>query len=120
MDYGKCVVCRGTGRTPGLAAALGKVVGLTGVVLTDREPAAWRTASEKHARYSWVLREPGWEPEEHPSILRRDLFDLLAGYIPDSPWNGRRYPTRDAALLALSTAALAFCRLAAAEATCPT
>jgi uncharacterized protein (TIGR02996 family) len=98
-----CPACRGTGKTPGHAAALFKSAPIEKVTLSDKRPAQGVYPSE-----SWY-----WEEGEADFwFLPRDLFDLLAGHRRASqrtdqhPSRQRHYDTGPAAHDALHAAAL--------------
>jgi uncharacterized protein (TIGR02996 family) len=94
---------RGSGRTPGIAAALGATCpGLGRVVLTDREPY------NGHERYSWWDASKIRENWLHPaSDLPTELWSLLADQaFQDDRAGGKWYDTVSAATAALSAAAL--------------
>jgi uncharacterized protein (TIGR02996 family) len=100
VDYGKCVVCRGTGRTPGLAALAGRQP-VTGVVLTDREP-----------RHIAGAIQSGWTWSKHDTGERDDvpqLWDLIDCPSYTDGWF-KYFPTRADAHAALAAAALAYLR----------
>jgi uncharacterized protein (TIGR02996 family) len=95
--------CSGTGRTPGLAAVLAGRQPVTGVVLTDREPAQ---SNQHPGLWRWYADpRPPMDPDEIPD----ELFALLDGDFPDGakvPY----YPSAAAAHAALSAACVAYLR----------
>lgn len=111
----------GTGRTPGAGPAIFAAQPVTGVTLSDREP--WESRDHNgQTDWSWVIN-----PDEHgllrdgdmPHFLPQSLWDLLSGYITavSARVRARRYPTRDAALVALSAACVAWGRANAKDMT---
>lgn len=108
---GKCRQCDGTGRVPGIAADLFRTQPVTRVTLSDREPFE----SRKGEKFRW------WDGRSitptrdlHPSsTLPAELYDGLTGFLPKESWDRlytRDYPTRAAAIDALSSAAVAWGR----------
>lgn len=95
-----CPDCRGTGRTPGLAADLFRAHPIEAVRLTDRRPA--RNALD----WEWLLREdaPGY------AALPAALFDRLTGWVNQVTANARYYPEQVNAADALSRACVAYGR----------
>ena len=104
-----CRWCDGTGRTPGLSAQLGAVVGLTAVRIVDVEPhgfdsvgvSLWNDAGPRHPTSAVS------ESARVPAPIYAELQRQATGYTVD---RACYYPTRTAALDALSAAALCFCR----------
>jgi uncharacterized protein (TIGR02996 family) len=100
-----CPVCRGTGRTPGIAPALFACQPVTAVTLTDRVPL--------QLRRGWV-----WRSGSDNDPVPNGLPDFLHQY---GLWDGSRpagerptaFATRDLALSALSRACVAWGRRAA-------
>lgn len=99
-----CPDCSGTGTTPGIAAAVFRQHPVTRVVVANREP----TQNVGNRCWMWV-RESGMAGmrDELPS----EVFDHLQPADPLCPYHvfgrpgdWRSYPTRDAALDALSRA----------------
>jgi uncharacterized protein (TIGR02996 family) len=89
-------------------ARVGRVTGLTGVVLGDREPAEERER-DGGDRFRWVCNDGS------ASGLPEAVHSRLTRYTTDAAWTGvvKDYPTRSAAVHALSAAALALARSAA-------
>jgi uncharacterized protein (TIGR02996 family) len=89
-------------------ARVGRITGLTGVVLGDREPAEERER-DGGDRFRWVCNDGS------ASGLPEVVYSRLTGYTTAAAWTGvvKDYPTRAAALAALSAAALALARSAA-------
>ena len=101
-DLPKCRPCSGTGHVPGLIDTIFSRWAITEVRLTDREPAEWSEESGEN-RYVWTKRDN--DLIEAPCDLPLELFNRMqSGELNRGIW-ARRYPTRDAALLALSHAA---------------
>jgi uncharacterized protein (TIGR02996 family) len=122
-----CVVCDSTGRTPGVAGRLAACP-VTSVTLTNCEPYERDDVSPR--TFQWIEQTrrafereqgDGGTPSSVMGALHKDLFRLLVPHpkyrkrderanerMPDD----RRltYPTREAALLALSHAAVNLCR----------
>jgi uncharacterized protein (TIGR02996 family) len=102
---GECRVCRGSGRTLGIAAAVGRSVPVESVVLTDKEPY-WNGGG-----YCWFRSTRPLPSGAVPAsaILPDNLYDGLDG--------GQRrfdpHSTREAALIALERLAANHCRLKA-------
>lgn len=118
-----CPACSGTGRTPGLAAALGRVVGLTAVVPVDVEP--WTNDHlDLDEGFRW-WRASAWEGEgtDQAGNLPDEIYDMIQpegrqmrsqkGGPPHRHFVGCH--TRAAALDALSAACLAYCKSLAAH-----
>lgn len=104
--YYMCNVCRGTGRIPGIAAAVCGAWPITVVELTDREPL------NETIRFAWYSRVRS----DYRNTIESPLWDLLAGFIKygdGNPYLLKWYPTRDFAIAALSHAALTLGRRAA-------
>ncbi len=105
-----CRLCSGTGRTPGLAAALSRTevcAGVEKIVVADREPTEWATQDDG---LNWVWTVSIVDLIETLSDLPRFIFGLLTGgALNKDNWN-RRYPTRDLAVSALASAAAAYIR----------
>lgn len=113
-----CYPCSGTGRTPGVAAALFASQPITNVTLSDREPF---DAPGSPASYDWALERAG-NPAlslASPHVLPEELFRRLP--TPDADWGGGhaayfgsgRRARRSRANVALSAAAVAHGREAA-------
>ena len=67
-----CPVCRGSGTTTGIAAALFAAHPVTGVTLTDREPTP--------IHHSGGYRPPSWhnDPDwQNPGYIPTDLYDAV-------------------------------------------
>jgi uncharacterized protein (TIGR02996 family) len=118
VDYGKCVICRGTGRTDAHGPAFVRAAPLERVVLSDRKPllVTGRRARGQDDRHVWsvagssgafVRTEQGIGDEGNWS-LPGPLYYLLDGGEPHE--RGIGYVTFDAALNALSAAALAWAK----------
>lgn len=93
-----CNFCSGSGRTPGVAAALGRLpLRADGIVLVDRKPDEkwWWWRDDEHGTFS-----------ANRAYLPSELFDHLGSLIV----RGLLYPTRAAADAALATAAVALAR----------
>lgn len=107
-----CEACGMTGRTPGLAPALGRVVGLRAVVPIGIEPRQG-TRDNTVSAYAWSCR-PG---STGASFLPPEIFRLLPGGRKDEllGTNLMVYPSHPEAMEAASTAALAFCKSEAAR-----
>lgn len=92
-----CPDCSGTGRTLGILAAALKSHPVTRVVCGDRDP-------QPRAFAGWIRQSS--DPERtSPDCLPDDVYDRLTGGTEE--WDAvqwTRYPTREAALAALSTA----------------
>lgn len=107
---GTCNVCLGIDRTTGVAADLFAAQPVERVTLTDRGPLESRDGS-----LAWFKRSPG--PDD-PSDLPPELLDRLEGYSWKSDEGGlssKTYPTRAAALDALSAACVAYGRSVAKD-----
>lgn len=103
-------VCPGTGRTPGLAAKLGAVVGLTAVRLVDLEPQL----SEQHR--GWWRWYTGSDADN--GEIPEPVYHLLKGEYPTSKYGRSKqpyWPTRETARDALDAATLTYCRSEAAK-----
>jgi uncharacterized protein (TIGR02996 family) len=109
MNTWTCGICKGEGRTPGIAPALFAVQPVTEVVLVGKEPQNY------HNNPGLGTGGPlfGWfRGERHPNIpepfnLLVELWDLVAAQ-PECETHGlwADFTTRDAALSALSRAAV--------------
>lgn len=104
VDYGKCVVCSGSGRLPALGpAVLAAAPTVRVVTATDREPG-----QDGSGRWYW-----SWDNEfthDWPSTLPDEIMRLgLAGRTEVA----RTFPSRPTALAALSAALIAEARAAA-------
>lgn len=96
-----------TPNVPGLAAALGRVVGLTRVTIVGAEP------HELPFSPSWNWFDDDSGRVVYPDAIPGELFDLLPGHpvpLSRSPRSHKSFPTRAAALDALAAAAMAFCK----------
>jgi hypothetical protein len=107
--YSDCPMCRGTGRTEGVAKELFAAHPITAVVLTDRGP------DDTEGEYQWVgssFGTDGWRWDIHRECIPWEVFTLLTGFHRErlesmSLTAGRYYPTAVAAADALSRAAVA-------------
>lgn len=110
-----CTACFGAGRLPGLAAKLGRVVGLTAIILIGREPidgTAWVRSTGTPRRRSPLRPPPRHTPEQmERATIPGEIFDLLPGVEPHMNWRD----FKDAELV-LSAAALAHSRTLASPA----
>lgn len=96
----ECPDCRGTGKTPGHAAALFRAAPVEKVTLSGKRPEYHLTGGG--ARWSWYC--VGF-PED-AATLPVELFDLLPGSTVRMNNERRIYPTEQAAHDALAAAAL--------------
>ncbi len=95
-DLMPCVSCNNKGKLPGILAALAALVPLDRVTAVGAEPADRMGVNE---RWYWFRHEGGPELADH---LPSAVFALLPGATADTI--GLPYPTRAAALAALSAA----------------
>jgi uncharacterized protein (TIGR02996 family) len=96
-----CPACSGTGRVGGCGVELFRSQPVTRVDVTDKGP------TETPSGWAWWRFVGLGDTDTLPTAL----FDLLSGGL-SAPFVGERvcYPTRDAALNALSTAVVGLCR----------
>jgi uncharacterized protein (TIGR02996 family) len=102
----RCPACRGTGKTPGHAAALFRAAPIKRVRL-DREPVDALRPGD------WWWWEESGSPEGVRHVrcdLPAELFGLLAGGYQEAGWSGRSYPSREEGLADLAAAALLYGR----------
>lgn len=100
-----CPTCRGTGRTPAHGPALVRSQPVVRVTVTDKVPMGVHDGS-----FAWFVRREGPNDADE---LPEELFALLAGYTratSDMEFQSRHYPTREAAMQALSDALLALAK----------
>lgn len=97
-------------RTPGIAPALFRSQPVERVTLTDRRPNGW---AAEYGSSEWVWTVKSDEQIETPGDIPRELFNLLQGGRKNRDNWACRYPTREAALSAFSSAAVAYGRTAA-------
>ena len=106
----ECNECCGTGQVGGCAAALAASQPVTRVTLTDREPDG--SDNGNHPPFAYYLDALRLQYEPGAPIIPAELFDLLGGNLsPHRSW--RDFPTRAAALDALSAACITYARRAA-------
>lgn len=97
-----CLTCHGSGRTPGIAAELWAREPVTDVRITDREP--FRSFNRQVEEWYWIVEPATYVTEsvqgfdQRRSTLPVELFDAGLSLT--------RFPSRDLALAALSTAAV--------------
>jgi len=97
----ECNSCSGTGRLGGCAAELFASQPVLSVTLSDREPDGSDDGSSPP--FAYYLDAPRLTYESRRSVLPAVLFDRLGGELsPHRSW--RDFPTRAAALDALSAA----------------
>lgn len=97
-----CSICQGTGRTEGIARGVFSRWPITEVMLTDRELMRDNSPYLDVREFWWVIGDiPPWIPEP--------LWNLVATG-PKGRRIARTYPSRDAALAALSRAAVNYGR----------
>jgi uncharacterized protein (TIGR02996 family) len=100
-------------RVGGCAAALAASQPVTRVALTDREPDG--SDNGNHPPFAYYLDALRLQYEPGAPIIPAELFDLLGGNLsPHRSW--RDFPTRAAALDALSAACITYARRAAVAA----
>jgi uncharacterized protein (TIGR02996 family) len=94
-----CIYCDGTGRTPGIAAALFSAQPVTEVRLTDRKP--WREPPS--GLYFWDRHGERLAPESPEAVIPDALWRLVDGpeHLPGAT---KRFRTAEAAHAALSAA----------------
>jgi uncharacterized protein (TIGR02996 family) len=108
-----CGVCRGRGQAIGPRVVAAHP--LDRVVLTDRKPLFTRAGREGPGDWAWVREDIERDPHDRDlpaQHLPPDVWDRLEGYdtSPSARTRARRYPTRDAAMLALSPALIAWAK----------
>lgn len=98
-----CIPCDGTGRTPGLAAALAGRQPIVSVVLTDKRPDCNNDPSPRWAWFNGMR----WGGDDDPANLPYELFHPLGGDVGDGLDGMREYESEADALAALSAACVA-------------
>lgn len=99
-----CGHCKGFGRTTALIDTLCGTWPVERVTVTTAEPAEWSEESGEN-RYVWTKRDN--DLIEVPNDIPLVLFNQLTGGVLNRGIWLRRYPTREAALDALSAAIIA-------------
>jgi uncharacterized protein (TIGR02996 family) len=102
-----CPACSGSGRLPGIAAALFKSQPVEGVRLTDREPLAF-SSGKCSGRFGWNWTDG--EPED-PEDIPIAMYEIMVAAEPDRE-NGAWlfFDSADAARAALSAACVRYGR----------
>jgi uncharacterized protein (TIGR02996 family) len=105
FPYFKCPPCHGTGRVPGLIDTIFSQWPVETVTVSDKQPMEFRASSVSGWRWICNRYVPG--ADEIQQGLPTVLYDRLVKSCKTSFGHNEReafYPTRDAALLALSHA----------------
>jgi uncharacterized protein (TIGR02996 family) len=102
---GECTACSGTGRVGGCGVELFGSQPVLDVTVVGAEPEHEDTPP------GWVRADDELGDHSRPDALPPELYDLLTG--GKAQWDSvhwMKYPTRDAAMSALSTAVVGLCR----------
>jgi uncharacterized protein (TIGR02996 family) len=104
-DRSGCPLCSGTGHTPGIAAAVGRAVPVTEVVLSDRGPYTLTGLNGPY--WHWYHAEQVSERPHPQSNVPAEIFTLID--LPQE-YHYKYVDSAAAARAALATAAAEYCR----------